>query len=63
MKLKPSKPIQLDQKADHGRIWLIPWLQNMVKTSSFGPIQFLKIRSKLDEIQLKFSKNDGCKIW
>jgi hypothetical protein len=50
MKLKPSRPIQLDQKADHGRIWLQPWLQNLVKTDGVGPDQFLKIRSKLDEI-------------
>jgi hypothetical protein len=41
--------------ADQGRIWLQPWLQNLVKTDSFGPVQLFKIRSKLDEIQLKFS--------
>jgi hypothetical protein len=43
MKLKPSTPIQLDPKANQGRIWLQPWLQNLVKTDSFGRVQFFKI--------------------
>jgi hypothetical protein len=44
MKLKPSRPIQLDQKADQGRIWLQPWLQILVKTGNFGLVQIFKIR-------------------
>jgi hypothetical protein len=55
MKLKPSRPIQLDQKVDQGRIWLQPWLQNLVKIGNFGSVQFSKILSKINEIQLKFS--------
>jgi hypothetical protein len=55
MKLKSSRPIQLDQKADQGHIWLQPWLQNLMKIDSFNPVQFFKFRSKLNEIRLKFS--------
>jgi hypothetical protein len=49
MKLKPSRPIELEWKANQGRIWLKQWLQNLVKTGQFGLVQIFKIRSKFDE--------------
>jgi hypothetical protein len=40
MKLKPSRPIQLDQKVDQDRIWLQPWLLTIpqIFTRARGPL-------------------------
>jgi hypothetical protein len=56
MKLKHSRPLQLERKADQGRIWLEPWLQNVAKTDGFGSVQIFKTWLKFDDIWLKFSQ-------
>jgi hypothetical protein len=56
MKLKPSRLIQLERKADQGCIWLEPWSLNLEKIGRFCLVQIFKIRSKFSKIRSNLSK-------